>query len=287
MPMLSKVIPALTVHSWGGFGSQLFTALVVIRLKKRFPRRRIRVILHTAGITRRENEFDFHKLGIHFSQVDDFPTVDKQDAKQTSASLKCFKLKTFLKTSIVNTLDYLHIVKRANNDISLDLIKVWTISLRGHYTQLTFDKDSIISLFEILFIEKLYPDAFPYSLAIHYRLGDLLKVKRHSLISPKRIEGLLSKLNLGEVNGIILSDSPRDELFDYISGSNELAGFTLASLDHITTLAICIGAKTFIGTGAKLSVWCAIFRHFILGKESFLPEELKWMSDSGLNSNWY
>ena len=79
--MLSRVfslLPVLKIHSWGGFGSQLFTAYVILKVQKRYPGRRIKVIVHTSGVTRRVSEFEFAKLGAKVVQVEDFENIEKQ-----------------------------------------------------------------------------------------------------------------------------------------------------------------------------------------------------------------
>ena len=70
MNQILRFLPALRVHSWGGFGSQLFTAYVVLKLQKQFTNRRIKVVVHTSGVTRRVSEFDFETLGVEMIQVE-------------------------------------------------------------------------------------------------------------------------------------------------------------------------------------------------------------------------
>ena len=49
----------LRVHSWGGLGSQLFALSLIFDLVRKFPKKRIELIHHTAGVTRRLFELDF------------------------------------------------------------------------------------------------------------------------------------------------------------------------------------------------------------------------------------
>ena len=49
----------LRIHSWGGLGSQLFALSLIFDLVRKFPKKRIELIHHTAGVTRRLFEVDF------------------------------------------------------------------------------------------------------------------------------------------------------------------------------------------------------------------------------------
>ena len=48
MKRINSLLPEIRVHTWGGFGSQLFTAHLILRLKYRFPGRNIKVIIELA-----------------------------------------------------------------------------------------------------------------------------------------------------------------------------------------------------------------------------------------------
>ena len=87
MNQILRFLPALRVNSWGGFGSQLFTAYVVLKLQKQFPNRRIKVLSHTSGVTRRISEFDFETLVVKMIQVEDYKATEGQNGmNKTRAS---------------------------------------------------------------------------------------------------------------------------------------------------------------------------------------------------------
>ncbi len=69
---INSFLPALRVHTWGGFGSQLFTAYLILKLQRDIPQRSIVAVNHTSGVSRRTTEFDFDSLGVASRQIEDF-----------------------------------------------------------------------------------------------------------------------------------------------------------------------------------------------------------------------
>ena len=51
-----KILPRVRVHSWGGFGSQLFAMIIAERLIAKKGLRQIMIVFHTSGVTERELE---------------------------------------------------------------------------------------------------------------------------------------------------------------------------------------------------------------------------------------
>ncbi len=49
----------LRVHCWGGLGSQLFALAHAYELHKKFPNRKILLLMHTSGVSERFSELDF------------------------------------------------------------------------------------------------------------------------------------------------------------------------------------------------------------------------------------
>ena len=150
---LLEVLPALRIHSWGGFGSQLFTAYVVLRIQKQYPGRRIKVVIHTSGVTRRESEFDFQVLGVNFLQKEDYKrNTILYEKGSDSAPLHVSMIKN-AKSILYFILKFLRLVQSADSDSSYNLIRFWTLALRGHYTRLTLDK---------ALVEHLYQNLIPF-----------------------------------------------------------------------------------------------------------------------------
>ena len=288
--MLSRAIsllPALRVHSWGGFGSQLFTAYVILKVQKQYPGRRIKVIVHTSGVTRRVSEFDFTKLGAHVVQIEDFESIEMQHKTAINPLHQSLNIPKFLKKIVFRVLKALHIVQTADTNQSFDSVSLWTLALRGHYTRLSLDKELITGLYKILFDNRGFQISTKGSVIIHYRLGDLLNLVEKSPISPERVEKVLDLAGPKIESIKVLSDSSESEYRKFVMGSRVLSSLTLENFEPLPSLWLCITANLFIGTGTKLSLWAAIFRDIMHNEHSFLPNELKWAEEIGLKADWY
>ena len=90
LTQIRTVLPALRVHSWGGFGSQLFTAYIILKVQNRYPGRRIKVVVHTSGVTRRFSEFNFEQLGTKVIQVEDYRNLKVQSYSRVDSFRRNF-----------------------------------------------------------------------------------------------------------------------------------------------------------------------------------------------------
>ena len=287
MNQIFRFLPALRVHSWGGFGSQLFTAYVVLKLQKKFPNRRIKVVIHTSGVTRRISEFNFETLGVKMIQVEDYKASEVQSGMHKDRVSDSYNLPQVIKGHLYQILQRLRLVQSANTDLSFNLISLWTLCIRGHYTRLSLDKLLVESLYEVLFLKESPFITQKNALVVHYRLGDLLNLEEKQPINVDRIEGVLNELRVQTNHLVLLSDSNEAELAEFLKSSIILKFGKPSNYGPNRTLRFCIDAESFVGTGAKLSLWAAIFRYFVHEKESFLPTELNWSSGNGLKANWY
>ena len=287
MNQILRFLPALRVHSWGGFGSQLFTAYVVLKLQKQFPNRRIKVVIHTSGVTRRISEFDFETLGVKMIQVEDYRATEAQNVKYKAHVSYSYNLSQAIRRHLYQILQRLRLVQSATTDLSFNLISIWTLSIRGHYTRLSLDKSLVECLHDALFLKESPFITQKNALVVHYRLGDLLSLDEKQPINVDRIEGVLHELRVQTNHLVLLSDSNEAELAEFLKNSMILKFCKPSNYGPSKTLRFCIDAESFIGTGAKISLWAAIFRYFVHEKESFLPTELNWSSGNGLKANWY
>ena len=287
MNQIIRFLPALRVHSWGGFGSQLFTAYVVLKLQKKFPNRRIKVMIHTSGVTRRISEFDFETLGVKIIQVEDYKAAEVQNGIHKARVSYTYNLPQAIRGHLYRILQRLRLVLSANTDLSFNLISLWTLSIRGHYTRLSLDESFVESLYDALFLKESTFTTQKNALVVHYRLGDLLHLDEKQPINVDRVEGVLDKLRVQTNHLVLLSDSNEEELAEFLKNSMILKFCKPSNYSPNKTLRFCIDADIFVGTGAKISLWAAIFRYFIFKKESFLPVELMWSGDFGLKVNWY
>ena len=287
MHHILRFLPTLRVHSWGGFGSQLFTAYVILKIQKQFPNRRIKVVIHTSGVTRRISEFDFETLGVRMTQIEDYKAAKSQNGMHRAHSSYTYNLSRVMRRHLYQILKWLRLVQNVNTDSSLNLISLWTLSIRGHYTRLSLDKLFVERLYEALFSKESPFKTQKKVLVVHYRLGDLLNLDEKRPISVDRVEGVLNELMVQTSHLVLLSDSNEAELAEFLKNSVILKFCKPSNYSPNKTLRFCIDAESFIGTGAKISLWAAIFRYFVHEKESFLPTELNWSSGNGLKANWY
>ncbi len=288
--MLSRALswlPALRVHSWGGFGSQLFTAYVILKVQKQYPGRRIKVIVHTSGVTRRVSEFDFTKLGAQVVQIEDFENREVQRKTAINPLPRSLNTLKFLKKIVFRVLMALRMVQNADTNQKFYSVSLWTLALRGHYTRLTLDKEMITSLYKVLFDNRGFQRSTNGSAIIHYRLGDLINLVEKSPISPERVEKVLELAGPKIESTKVLSDSSESEYRNFVTGSRVLSSLTVENLEPLPSLWLCITSSMFIGTGTKLSLWAAIFRDIMHNERSFLPNELKWAEEIGLKADWY
>lgn len=281
------LLPALRVHTWGGFGSQLFTAYLILKLQRQIPGRSILAVNHTSGVSRRITEFDFQSLGVESRQIEDFKGREESAIGLMSSKGILNRVFQFLKLFIVRFLKGTKIIVEANSDTSLRSIKPWTLALRGHYTNIGLENDLVKNLYALLINSQHQAKGDSSKVVVHFRLGDLLTLKEKSAVNPERIDAILSPLISDKIVPILLTDSTKDEFTKYGSQSSTLQKCIPVTLDPLRTLQICIDADVFVGTGAKISLWAAIFRQYRFQRTSYLPSELKWSAKNGLSLNWY
>ena len=284
---INYFLPALRVHTWGGFGSQLFTAYIILKLQRDIPQRRIMAVNHTSGVSRRTIEFDFESIGVASKQIEDFNGEDVTTTGFIPNKGILGRFFQFLKVLTVRFIKGTKIIVEANSDTSFSSIEPWTLALRGHYTNISLENDLVKDLYALLINSQNHTKVNSSKVVIHYRLGDLLTLKEKSPVSTQRIDAILSLIISKNVVPMLLTDSSQDEFSKYVSQSSMLQKCIPITLDPFHTLQLCIGAEVFVGTGAKISLWAAIFRQFLLQQTSYLPSELKWSAKNGLSVNWY
>jgi hypothetical protein len=279
--------PALRVHTWGGYGSQLFTAYLLLKLKRRFPNRRIKAINHTSGVTRRVTEFNFDSIGVKVVQAEDFETAKlSKDLLDTSPKFPQ-SFRVWARWRAIQTLKKSKIVVDSNNDKSFDSIKPWTIAIRGHYTNLKIQKEFVVELYRSILGSRMHSEMQTSKIVIHYRLGDLISLKQKSPVNPEKIDAILSSVLSDGQSPLLLTDSSISEFSTFVLNTRFLKECQPQTLNPQETLLKCIEADILIGSSSKLSLWGAIFRQFIHKKNSYLPKDLDWAAKNGLNATWY
>lgn len=250
------------MHCWGGFGSQLFAVIQCWYLADRFPTRKIVLIIHTSGVTKRNVEITELLSGFSVIIKNDFKEPSKTNLGASLRASYLEKMKGIAIRISKYFLTQMGFISLLKNENALKSLKPWIMSLRGHYTNLPIARSHLIKLLNAI-VEQAgaltTPKITRQTLAVQYRLGDLLNLKQKSYIEPELLTNVVSELvNPLEIKDItVLSDSPKEatELLD----ANR-RGWTVKNLSPIETINFCLSSKRFVGTNSKISFWIAIFR---------------------------
>jgi hypothetical protein len=249
----------IRVHCWGGLGSQLYALSTAYDLKIKYPKRKIKLVLHTGGVTKRVSELDFIPTSdFELIQINDFQARSNDSINQVELN------KNRLKRSLVKILYRFNFIASANSNVEFKNIQPWTFSTRGHY----FYREVSTNFYEYLlkYIKlKERPITQPeFEIAIHYRMGDLLTLSEKSISPAYKIIDVVRQVQKTHNNSkiYVYSDSPqvaKETLFN-AGLTDEFAIIDLSTKDVIRA---CVGANYFIGTGSKVSLWIVNIRRYM------------------------
>ncbi len=260
------LLPPLKIHAWGGLGSQLFAISLAHDLSRRFPYRRIKVVLHTGGVTHRKPEVVDLFPNIDYSYTDDYHSSKPLESEFIEGKIRTTR--NLLK--IASKL--LFLIETSNSDDEYDRIKFWTVSIRGHYSYRTISMEFYSQFERALRSSVKYPEFDPMSACVlHYRLGDLIILPEKSPISVntlmRELNELVNTIHFKEL--VIYSDSPEvavERFTDFVA-----TPVSAPNVNTIEVMASSIKALYFIGTSSKISFWIAGVRASIFGLSSSLP----------------
>ena len=249
-----KKIP-IRIHIWGGFGSQLFGCLAARRAQNQFPDRLIHLYFHTSGVSRRELEMPQSILqGFSFSIVDDYKHTDL--GTQDSISMN----KSMIRLFVAQLIQALGLLSRPNSESDFKKIKRFVLEIRGHYSNLELQHEEVSWIFTSLQLTP-FPTGLENRISLHYRLGDLLRIKEKNPITIDRILTELNKFDY--INELCLySDSPDSEALLEIKKRVVPMRTTVKHLNTLDVIFDSLNSKVFVGTNSKISNWIAIFRVF-------------------------
>lgn len=263
-------MPPLKIHVWGGLGSQLFAIALAADLRLKYPKRKIKIVLHTGGVTYRVPEV-----------VELFPEWDYEYVSDFEVSLHGpLKIQINRFSSIRHRLADLtkkfaiatRVLANCNDDFQYSQIRFWTLACRGHYSHRLIAG----SFYDMLANALQVPgdndlNGFIHSIGIHYRLGDLLTLEQKS---PVPIESILSEcervMKARDLNSLVIfSDSPEiaRRAFNVLRYSN----ITISNFNTLGVISSAIFSNYFLGTSSKVSFWVAAIRSKKLMLESSLP----------------
>lgn len=263
-----RILPAIQLHIWGGLGSQLYGISKFHELQANLHFRKIAIYFHSSGITKRlpeitkllppENDFFF---------INDF-----DDPAQSSISLRSNEL--ILKNR--NSQYFRKIAKKLRIIMSLNdwgqFPRLWTLQIRGHYRNQDIPQYIIEQILNGAIVANLIKIDQPSEnyLAIHYRLDDLVNLKKtvDADLLTHQILKIIDQYSLGKI--ILLSDSfdlAKQRLHRISISNSELFS------NPWTAINLGINSKVFVGTNSKLSYWIVLFR-LIMDSNSvnFLPK---------------
>ena len=259
--IITKKVPntmKLRVHSWGGLGSQLFVLAFIYDLRKKFPKKKILLVHHTSGVSRRLFELD-SILGSNISLklIDDYkPNQDINQNKNRNV------LKYLLIKIIKNILEKLYIFINVDQNPDINKIKPWTTMIRGHYS-----KRLISDNFLSHYVKKFTNHNFHFlsqTLVVHYRLGDLINLPNKSIIDPNYLIKKIRKIaETDKLEQILVYSDTISEAEKLLSPIENLSNFIRFSDEStFTVVQNAIIAKYFIGTNSKVSIWISKFREY-------------------------
>ena len=260
---------ALSIHSWGGLGSQLLALGLLLDLLKTHPNRKFTLVIHSSGVTRRLSEIEELSKLVDIVFIDDYvPTtsISKEYSIPNGLNFRRF-LKWLLNFTRV-------VISRDSPDFP---IKPWTRSIRCHYGLVAITRESIQTISSYIPRISLINDSpNEFLIGVHFRAGDLRKEKSSSLVDITVVGGLVRSTMRNHVGKslrlIILSDSLTDE-----NSIRELKGldYTWEIKDTWDTFGSLLFTNSFIGTNSKVSLWVALFRWSLeIPGEIYLPESL-------------
>ncbi len=253
------------------------------KLKVRFPYRRVVLVLHNSGITRRDEELSGFHAGKSIQVKRDFDEFDKL-SKPTRK-----KIKDLIRGLIANFLRSLRFLATSNFEQEFLGMKPWVLSVRGHYTGLKISKDSVEAILSAIGGSNQKNDdrSRAPTLGLHFRLGDLLTLESKSPIAMSRLLiGLKMGTNVGQISThLIFSDSPHNAKSLLYENIPEV-DFQIQEADPIQTILELLNVEVFVGTPSKISEWVAIFRCHKLSQPSiYLPIEMRRQMETILDSN--
>ncbi len=260
MPLITY--PVLKIHSWGGLGSQLYAFATAMQIQASFPKRKIVLMIHTGGVTKRDIEIlpilnNFFEL----ERVDDYSISEIRHSQSAVFREKIFKFFNKFGRAL---LIFSGLLSLANTEKELLKTRPWVLSIRGHYFYRPIDGKFLEFLIKQLSDYRELGGSEKYRVAIHYRMGDLLKLKQKSFVPVVKIVEVIKKVAefKPDVELLVYSDSP-NEAKTMLKNAGVTQEISLIRASTIQVLGQCLDVDFFIGTSSKVSLWIVNMRRFL------------------------
>lgn len=280
-----RIFPPLRIHAWGGLGSQLFAVALASDITRRFPKRKLVIILHSSGVTKRKPEVCELFPEFKYIEIDDFLDRKSHDSKLKKRSLRRFVLHLLRAGALSSGI-------LAEENVSHSrLVHGWTLSIRGHYSYRQIGNEFLSEIERRLTqLSKLNASDYKATTVIHYRLGDLLELTNKNSIPAERILNVICQMT--EIESVtVLSDSPQRalHLLENVSCDHQ---FQAQELTTVQTIWAASQAKVFLGTSSKISYWVVLLRNYRdESLPNFMPNEdkktLKVIKSNCVNVKFY
>ena len=260
-----SLLPSIKVNCWGGYGSQLNAIAVAYDLQKKFPFRRVVVILWTGGGHNAQCELEDLVLN-EFKIIERNINTSQSIKNFKKSNSKIFKFRQTLKR-FINKMGFYSTCESRNIFNSL---KPWIISLRGSYNY--YPSPDFVKFLNNKLIDKKYESHNKYNF-IHYRLGDLLTLETKSPINEHLIFDQIYKIrNMSDL--YVLSSNPKIAKDKFKSLNLKFQKYFLSSSPNdVLYYGVC--GNSFIGTNSKMSLWVVILRLNSNLGNNFLPKEFE------------
>jgi hypothetical protein len=259
--MQMKFFLEIRVHCWGGLGSQLYAWALFEDLKLKFRKRRIVLVLHENGVTKRKSEISKFFSITEIRQIQDFvePRIVNNNSINHS-SLRINWLKRFIKILLKKS----GLLSYCNSSDDFMKLKPWVLSVRGNYYRRTISDNALLQIHSKFQANGFLISGQSKESCIHYRLGDLLTLAEKQPNEPSRVFQALKILNSHtQIETLhIFSDSPElalKNLSRYV-GALQIESHGEEILEVFFRL---IEAENFLGTSSKISEWVLIFRLYL------------------------
>ena len=282
MTFIGEPLRTIKIHCWGGLGSQMCAWALFERLQVKFPNKDFKLVFHTGGVTKRLPDLESLFIKNEKDFVQDFESSENSNSSKSPNKKLINTIKKGFIGATKKVLMSTGFIASANNELEFSKLKPWIISVRGHYSELRINLDTILlmktraenseSNFSINLKQNKDLDV------LHYRLGDLLSLAEKSPIDTKRITNAIQEAKAGTTRDLwVLSDTP-SQAVELLQREDQEIRVKLddGSLDAWQSLMAMSNANIFIGTSSKLSIWAIIFRALLLDEApSYISKEVK------------
>ena len=252
----------LRVHCWGGLGSQLFALAHAYELRKKFPNRKILLLLHTSGASERFSELDFlSNSDFKIRQVKDFK---KSSFNQSAQIRRVQRIQNRINLIARKMLYQTGFICLANTNAEFYRMRPWVISTRGHYFNRAISPSFFDFLLNHIRVNEKTNNEKGFKLVIHFRLGDLLELQSKSpLAADKLVHKVNSVLQHRPDPSIVVFSESLIEARQKLVSAGLQREFVVSDLSTAQLISQSLEADFFIGTSSKISLWIANLRRYL------------------------